>query len=79
MLQVVFFTLTVLFFLLAITEFTANEALGTFAGYEGIVCGLSAIYGSAALVLNEVYGRTILPVGEAGKTAPVEEEAPAIA
>ncbi len=74
MLQVVFFTLTVLYFLLAISEFTGNQSLGTVAGYEGIICGLAAMYGSAALVLNEVYGRTVLPLGEAGiKPAPAEE------
>lgn len=80
MLQVVFFTLTVLFFLLAFTEFTGNEALGKFAGYEGIFCGLSACYGSAALVLNEVYGKTILPIGSNKATPEIEEEdIPAIA
>ncbi len=80
MLQVVFFTLTVLFFLLAVTEFTGNEALGKFAGYEGIVCGLSACYGSAALVLNEVYGKTVLPVGaKSASMVLVEEDAPAVA
>ncbi len=80
MLQVVFFTLTILFFLLAVTEFTGNKALGRFSGYEGIVCGLSACYGSAALVLNEVYGKTVLPIGI--KPAPmsiVEEDTPAVA
>ncbi len=80
MLQVVFFTLTILFFLLAISEFTANAGLGIFAGYEGIICGLSAMYGSAAMVLNEVYGRTVLPLGEAMRKAPalIEEEKPSI-
>src|SRR4051812_29160122 len=42
-LQFVFATLTVLFFLLAIGDYTGNKAITTFAGYEGIVCGLSAI------------------------------------
>jgi succinate-acetate transporter protein len=32
-------------------------------GYEGIVCGLSAIYTGLAQVLNELYGRTVLPLG----------------
>lgn len=76
MLQVVFFTLTILFFLLAITEFTGNESLGVFAGYEGIICGLCAIYGSAALILNEVYGRTVLPIGPYRAASLVMEEAP---
>lgn len=80
MLQVVFFTLTLLYFLLAITEFTGSQSLGTVAGYEGIICGLSAIYGSAALVLNEVYGRTVLPLGEIrAKLASTEEVASMIA
>ena len=62
-LQLIFFTLTILFFLLAIGDFTGNASVKTFAGYEGIVCGLSAFYGCVAQVLNEVYGRTILPIG----------------
>ena len=32
------------------------------AGYEGIICGLSAFYAAIAQVLNEVYGRVVLPV-----------------
>jgi succinate-acetate transporter protein len=62
-LQVIFFTLTVLFFLLAISDFTGNKALHTFAGYEGIVCGLSAFYACVAQILNEIYGKTVLPLG----------------
>ncbi len=62
--QFVFGSLVVLFFLLAIGNFTANAALLTFAGYEGIICGASAIYLAMAEVLNEQYGRTVLPIGE---------------
>ncbi len=62
-LQFVFATLTILFFLLAIGNATGNEALKIFAGYEGIVCGASAIYTGIANLLNEVYGKTVLPVG----------------
>lgn len=62
-LQIVFFSLTILFFLLAISDFTGNAPLKIFAGYEGIFCGLAAFYGSVAQVLNEVYGKTILPLG----------------
>jgi succinate-acetate transporter protein len=35
----------------------------TFTGYEGIVCGASAIYAGVGALLNEVYGRTVLPLG----------------
>jgi len=66
-LQFVFATLTVLFFLLAIGDYTGNAAIKTFAGYEGIVCGLSAIYTGIANLLNEVYGRKVLPIGEIAK------------
>jgi len=34
----------------------------TIAGYEGIICGLSAIYAALAQVLNEVYGKVIAPI-----------------
>ena len=62
-LQVVFGTLVLLFWLLALGDFTQNAAITTIAGYEGIVCGLSAFYAAIAQVLNEVYGRTVLPLG----------------
>lgn len=62
-LQFVFATLTILFFLLAAGDATGNTALKTFTGYEGILCGASAIYTGIAGLLNEVYGKTVLPVG----------------
>ncbi|ABV86217.1 acetate uptake transporter [Shewanella pealeana] len=61
--QVVFASLTILFFLLAARDFTGSELIGTIAGYEGIFCGLSAIYFAMAQVLNAEFGRVILPVG----------------
>jgi succinate-acetate transporter protein len=62
-LQVVFATLIVLFFLLAAEHATGNEGIGKFAGYEGLLCGASAIYAGMANLLNEVYGKTVLPLG----------------
>lgn len=62
-LQVVFGTLVILFFLLAIGDATANASLKTIAGYEGLFCGASAVYTGIAQVLNEVYGKTLLPLG----------------
>jgi succinate-acetate transporter protein len=63
-LQVVFGTLTLLFFLLAYSDFSgASVDFKHATGYEGIVCGLSAIYTGLAQVLNELYGRTVLPLG----------------
>jgi hypothetical protein len=62
-LQFVFATLTILFALLAIGDCTENTSIKHLAGYEGIVCGASAIYTGVAVLLNEVYGRTVLPIG----------------
>jgi len=61
-LQFVFGSLTLLFFLLAIGDATGSTGLKHFTGFEGIVCGASAIYAGIAQVLNEVYGRTVLPL-----------------
>jgi uncharacterized protein len=62
--QVVFGSLTILFFLLALGDFiNAGPGFKQFAGYEGIFCGFSAIYAGLAQVLNELYGRVILPLG----------------
>ena len=66
--QVVFGSLTILFFLLAIGDFTgAGAGFKHFTGYEGIFCGFSAIYAGLAQVLNELYGKTILPLGPVKK------------
>ncbi len=61
-LQFVFASLAILFFLLAVGDYTNIAVIKQIAGYEGIVCGFSAIYTAMALVLNEVYGKTVLPV-----------------
>ncbi len=63
MLQFVFGSLTVLFFLLAIGNICGSKAILNFAGFEGIICGASAIYLAMAEVLNEQYGKTVLPIG----------------
>lgn len=63
-LQVVFGSLTILFALLCYGNMTGNSAVLHVAGFEGIFCGASAIYLAMAEVLNEQYGRTVLPIGE---------------
>ena len=60
--QVVFLTLTVLFFLLAIGDFTGVKSITLAAGWVGIVCGFAAIYSSLAQVINNEYGKTVLPL-----------------
>lgn len=67
-LQFVFGTVTLLFFMLAIRQFTNNMTIygsvtvNTITGIEGIICGLSAVYLGIAEVLNEVHNRTVLPI-----------------
>jgi len=63
-LQFVFLSLTILFFLLAYGE-TGGVGPGFkhFTGYEGIICGLSAMYTGLAQILNELARRTVLPLG----------------
>jgi len=62
--MLVFFALVVLFMLLAIGDATGSRAVTRIAGYEGLLCGLGAMYIGAAQILNEVYGRKLLPLGE---------------
>jgi hypothetical protein len=62
-LQVVFFSLAVLFFLLAAAHWMDSGVVTQIAGWVGIFTGLSAFYLAAAEVLNETYGRHVLPIG----------------
>jgi succinate-acetate transporter protein len=62
-LQFVFGSLTILFALLVWGDATGDASIKHLAGYEGIICGLSAIYTGIAGVLNEVYGKAVLPIG----------------
>ena len=62
-LQFIFFTLALLFFLLALGDYTGNETIKIITGYEGIICGASAIYAGSGALLNEIYGKIIFPLG----------------
>ncbi len=67
-LQFVFMSLAILFFMLAIRDFTGNPVLfgnitfNTIVGIEGVICGLSAVYLAIAEVLNETHKKTVLPI-----------------
>ena len=58
-----FGSLTILFVLLALGDFTGNHTITMIAGFEGIFCGLSAIYSAMGQILNEEYKKTIFPLG----------------
>lgn len=62
MLQIVFISLAILFFLLTAAELTGSDTLTIIAGYEGIFTGASAMYLGLAEVINEVYDRRVLPI-----------------
>jgi uncharacterized protein len=62
-LQLVFATLAILFFLLALANLTGFEIINVIAGYEGILCGCIACYTGLAEVLNKVHGKIVMPVG----------------
>jgi succinate-acetate transporter protein len=62
-LQLVFLTLWITFFLLAAGELRGSSGLHVAGGYVGLVCAALAAYLSAAEVINGDYGRTVLPIG----------------
>jgi len=63
-LQIVFITLSILFFILSLGDFTGSQLIKIIGGYEGIFCGSTAIYLAIAEILNETYAKTILPIGK---------------
>lgn len=67
-LQVVFGTLVALFWLLAIGDLTHVPGYKLIGGYVGILCGFSAFYTAIAQVLNEVFGRVVLPLGPVARS-----------
>ncbi len=62
----VFVTLTILFFLLSAGFFvlgsTGSPVMLRIAGAEGVLCGLSAMYASAAILLNTHLKKPVLPL-----------------
>jgi succinate-acetate transporter protein len=78
-LQVVFGSLTLLFFLLAIGNGLSDPDVIKVAGAVGVFCALCAMYTGLAQVLNEVYGRTVAPIWPVlrpgSKRMPMEEAA----
>ena len=65
--QFVFMSLAILFFMLTANQISGNATLLKITGYEGVVCGLSAVYLGLAEVLNEAHGKAFLPIGPMSK------------
>jgi uncharacterized protein len=62
-LQFVLGTLALVFFLEAAGAATGTVMFTVVAGYVGIISGLAAIYTALAPVLNDIYGKTVAPLG----------------
>ena len=61
-LQFVFVTLFLLFMLLAVVNATGSAGLLVVAGYVGLVMGLGALYIAVGTVMNEIHGKTVIPL-----------------
>lgn len=59
--MIVFLLLTVTFFVLSAGDFAASEPLRRLGGYLGIATAFAAWYASAAAVIDEAFGRPLLP------------------
>ena len=53
----------------------AKDIIGKIAGWEGIICGCSAMYYAMAQVINEQWGRVVLPIGAVNTEVDVKLEA----
>jgi succinate-acetate transporter protein len=59
--MIVFLLLAITFYVLAIAEFQANASIKNLGGYLGILTAIAAWYASASNIINEAFGRPILP------------------
>ena len=62
-LMLIFLALVITFFLLAAKDLFGIAQMGVWGGYFGLLTALLAIYLAAAEVINEAYGREVLPIG----------------
>lgn len=58
--KILFFSVVLLFGLLALADFTGSHIIKIVAGIEGIFCGGFALYLAMAEVINHVHGKTVL-------------------
>ena len=69
-LMVVFASLAILFYLLALGDHTGNTTIQKIAGYEGLWTAGTALYASFAQIVNETWGEYLMPLGIIKRTAP---------
>lgn len=73
----IFLTLSPTLFFLVVGKLAPSPGCTRCGGWIGIVCACIAWYGSAAVVINNSWGRTVLPVGAGGwvkRPVKVEDE-----
>jgi succinate-acetate transporter protein len=62
-LQFVLGTLALVFFLLAAGQATGSGMITVLGGYVGIISGAAAIYTAFGPLMNEIYGKDVMPLG----------------
>lgn len=71
----IFSTLVVLFVLLIAATATGSPVIAKVFGYESLLCAATAWYLLAAIIINEAFGREVLPVGAYVPPAPAKAAA----
>lgn len=61
--QFVLLALWITYVLLAVGDWTGMTLITRVGGYTGLITGAIAFYVSAAEIINETYGHTVLPIG----------------
>jgi succinate-acetate transporter protein len=59
--MIVFLLLWITFLILAVGEYQSSTTITQIGGYVGILTAVAAWYASAQAVINQAFGRTILP------------------
>ncbi|HAF31087.1 MAG TPA: hypothetical protein DCG75_18780 [Bacteroidales bacterium] len=62
MMRVLFGSVVILFFLLAIADFTGNATIKFIAGMDGVFSGSFALFLALAMVINDTFKKEIIPL-----------------
>ncbi|MHB8460856.1 MAG: acetate uptake transporter [Candidatus Limnocylindrales bacterium] len=59
--MIVFLLLWITFLFLAIGAYQGNDSITKLGGYLGLLTAIAAWYASAQIIINQAFGRTVLP------------------
>lgn len=62
MMRILFGSVAILFFLLALADFTGNATIKIIAGIDGIFSGSFALFIALAMVINSTFEKEIIPI-----------------